>query len=164
MRDEEFREALLSVSDHLRFERADSFYELYKSVAVLYNVIITCIIMIALLISSVILINLASIYLAGKKRELVILRMNGFNVRMCKAYVACDALLTTTAGLVLGVLCGIPVAGRCVHIMERDYFQFVRDIQPWAWIFAVAAESLFALPCSFTVSPCGRSGIIKSRI
>ena len=71
--------------------------------------------------------------------------MNGFNVRMCKAYVACDALLTTTAGLVLGVLCGIPVAGRCVHIMERDYFQFVRDIQPWAWIFAVAAESLFAL-------------------
>ena len=29
--------------------------------------------------------------------------------------------------------------------MERDYFQFVRDIQPWAWIFAVATEALFAL-------------------
>ena len=145
MQDEAFREALSSVSDDLSFERADSFYEQYKSIAVTYNVIMIIITVIAVMISFVILINLANIYIARKKKELVILRMNGFSVRMCKAYVAYDALLTTTVGLVLGVLFGIPTANRCVHIMERDYFQFVRDIQPWAWIFAVATEALFAL-------------------
>ena len=143
--DADFRDALLSVSEDLTFERSDAFYEDYKSVAVTYNAIMIIITLGAVLISFVILINLANIYIARKKKELVILRMNGFSLFMCKAYVACDAMLVTTIGLVLGVIIGIPVANMSVHIMEREYLQFVRDVQPAAWIVAVAIEAFFAL-------------------
>ena len=145
MDDAAFRDALLSVSDGFTFERSDSFFEQYKSIAATYNIVVLSITGISVMISFVILINLANIYISRKKRELVILRMNGFSVRMCKAYVAYDAILTTVVGLVLGVLGGIPVAARSVHIMEREYFQFVRSIQPVAWLFAVVAEALFAV-------------------
>ncbi|MBQ3373594.1 MAG: ABC transporter permease [Oscillospiraceae bacterium] len=145
MQDEAFRDGLLSISDDLSFERADSFFEQYKSIAATYNMIVLLISGIAILISFVILINLANIYIARKKQELVILRINGFNVWMCKVYVAYDALVTTIIGLALGVLIGIPVASRAVRIMERDYFQFVRETQPIAWLFAVAVEAFFAM-------------------
>ncbi|MBR6452326.1 MAG: ABC transporter permease [Lachnospiraceae bacterium] len=145
MKDEDFRNEMLSVSDDLVFERGDAFYEDYKSVAVTYSAIMLVISSCAVLISIVILINLANIYVARKKRELVILRLNGFSLWMCKAYVACDALLVTGIGLFLGVIIGIPVARMSVHIMEREYLQFVREVQPLAWIFAVAIEAVFSL-------------------
>ena len=143
--EELLRKELLSVTEDLTFENSDAFYEEYKSVVVTYNAIMIGITVIAVLISFVILINLASIHITRKKRELVILRMNGFNLRMCKAYVAYDAILITTVGLVLGVIGGIPVANMSVHIMERDYLQFVRGAQPEAWIAAVVIEVFFTL-------------------
>ena len=136
---------LRTVSDDLNCERSDAFYEQYKLIAVAYNMVVLSITAIAVLISFVILINLAGLYIVKKKKELVNLRMNGFTLRMTKAYVMYEAIFTTAAGLVLGVLAGIPVASLAVRMMEKNSFQFVRDIQPAAWIIAVAVEAFFTL-------------------
>ena len=143
--EEQLLDELRTVSENLEFERSDAFYEQYKSIAVAYNVVVLVITAIAVLISFVILINLAGLYIVKKKKELVILRMNGFTLRMTKAYVMYEAIFTTAAGVALGVLAGIPVASLAVRMMEKNSFQFVRDVQPAAWIIACAVETVFAL-------------------
>ncbi len=139
------RDELLLISDRISFERADSFFEQFRSISFAYRMIVLAVIGIAILISFVILINLAKIYLAKKKRELIILRLNGFSVRMAKAYVAYEVLFITVVGLVLGVVAGIPLARVAVRVMEREYFQFVRDVQSTAWIIAVLVEAGFSV-------------------
>ena len=143
--EEKLREELLSVSDGLQFERADAFFEQYKSIALAYNMVVLVIIAIAVLISFVILIHLANIYMLKKKRELIILRMNGFSIRKTRAYVMYEAVFTTAVGLALGLLAGMPIAGKAVRVMEKAHVQFVRDLQPLAWVIAVAVETLFAV-------------------
>ena len=107
--------------------------------------VVLVIIAIAVLISFVILIHLANIYMLKKKRELIILRMNGFSIRKTRAYVMYEAVFTTAVGLALGLLAGMPIAGKAVRVMEKAHVQFVRDLQPLAWVIAVAVETLFAV-------------------
>ena len=48
-------------------------------------------------------------------------------------------------GLALGVVAGIPLAGVAVRVMEKEYFQFVREVQSTAWIIAVLVEAGFSV-------------------
>ena len=142
--DQTFRDALTAISPELSFERADSFFEQYRAIAFMYNAVVLGVTVIAILISFVILINLAAIFISRKKRELIIMRINGFSLRKTRAYLIREIAATTVIGMVLGVLCGIPGANLVVRFMETPDIMFVRDVQPVAWLIAVALEASFA--------------------
>lgn len=142
--DQLFRETLNRTAKNPGFERADSFFEQYRSIAFMFNTIVMAVTVIAILISFVILINLAAIFMARKKLELIIMLVNGFTIRETIGYIARETIATVAVGLLLGVLGGIPVGGAAIRVMETPDVQFVRDIQPVAWICAVLIEALFA--------------------
>ncbi|MCR5138451.1 MAG: hypothetical protein K6C12_15390 [Oscillospiraceae bacterium] len=143
--DQTLRDALMRVSPEIGFERADSFFEQYRSIAFMYNVVVLSVTVIAILITFVIFMNLSAIFISRKKRELIIMRINGFSLRRTRSYLIREIAATTVIGIALGVLAGIPTAGVVVRFMETPDIMFVREIQPLAWLIAAALESSFAV-------------------
>ncbi|MBP3853666.1 MAG: hypothetical protein J6D18_03765, partial [Erysipelotrichaceae bacterium] len=74
----EVKERLKEVSTELDYEDSDAFVVSYQSLSMTFNFIIAIMVVMAIVMSFMILTNLANIYLSRKKRELTVMRINGF--------------------------------------------------------------------------------------
>ena len=119
-------------------------YEKFKSIISLYNVIVFLMLGFAIIMSFMILTNLANIFVNRKKKELIVMRINGYSISKTKNYLSREAILTTVVGLILGVILGSHISTFAIKAMEQPDTQFVRDFNPRAWIIAIAIEVLFA--------------------
>ena len=142
---EKVEEELLAVSDNISFEAKDSYKTQFESSTKIYNIIVFVTIGIAILISFMILTNLANIYLTRKKTELTIMRVNGFRIKETKAYLSRESILTTAAGLALGVLVGSVLTPFAVGYMQPPDLEYIKSFQPVAWGAAVGLEALFSV-------------------
>ena len=83
-------------------------------------------------------------FLNQKKRELTIMRINGFTVGEVKRYVSLELVASTVIGILLGWGMGSLLSGRVILLMESDSIHFLRSIQWEAWIIAAALAALFS--------------------
>ena len=137
---------LLEIDENLSFNRPSEMMVRFESVNNLYNIVVYVMVAISILMSFMILTNLANIFINRKKKELIVMRINGFSIAKTKNYLIKETIITTVTGLVLGTGLGIIFfAKMAIKATEGIDIQFVRSIYPEAWIIAVALESLFAL-------------------
>lgn len=136
---------LQKISGNLTFDERSAFADQFESVSILYDIVIAISTGIAILMSLMILTNLANIFLNRKKNELIVMRVNGFSIKKTKGYLIRETVLTTILGVVFGVISGVVVANIVIKLIEQPILQFDRDFKPLAWIIAVAIEGVFAL-------------------
>ena len=136
---------LLAVNDDISFSEADEFAKKFESVSFLYNIIVFVTTGIAIIMSFMILTNLANIFLNRKKTELTVMRINGFSIKQTKGYLARETVVTTAAGVVLGVLLGSVFTPFIIKTVEQPDLQFIRTFHPAAWVAAVVMEVVFAV-------------------
>ena len=141
---DKLRNDLNAVNEDISFEVAAEFAKKFESVSFLYNLIVYVTTGIAILMSLMILSNLANIFLNRKKTELTVMRINGFSIKQTKGYLSKETIVTTVAGVALGVLGGAVLAPFIIKAMEQPDLQFIRNFHPAAWIIAVAIEAIFA--------------------
>ena len=149
--EEAFKTKLAEISPEFSPERADAFLNSMKGSFMLYNLIVAISIGIAVIMSFIILTNLANIFLSRKKKELTVMRINGFTIGQTIIYLARETVITVAVGLVLGVLFGLILAPFLVRILEPQDCQFIRSANWTAWIIAVVLETLFAFGINFRV-------------
>ena len=138
-------EELVAVSDNISFTASDDFRVKFDSASKLYNIIVYITTGIAILISFMILTNLANIYLTRKKTELTVMRVNGFTIKETKGYLSKESILTTAAGLILGVAVGAILTPLLIKGLQQPDLEFIKSFQPVAWGTAVGLEALFSL-------------------
>ena len=138
-------EELLAASDNVSFSYNGDFKTKFQSVTKLYNLLVIIVTGIAILISFMILTNLANIYLTRKKTELTVMRVNGFTIKETKGYLSKESLYTTIGGLALGVLAGAFLTPIVIKVVQQPDLEFVKAFQVLAWATAVALEALFAI-------------------
>ena len=137
-----------SVSGFDGFEsvnRADSGKTILASTASSVNITVLLFIFIAAIMAGVVLMNLTNIYIIQKKRELVIMRVNGFTVKEVIGYVLRETVLTTITGIILGIVTGSLVVYRIIRMLEQVMIQFERGVNPLSWIIAAAMTVLFTV-------------------
>ena len=142
---DKFEKDLLAAKDDVSFEVASEFVKKFESASLLYDLIVIVTTGIAILMSFMILSNLANIFLNRKKTELTVMRINGFSVKQTKGYLVRETVITTAIGVVLGVLAGAFGAPLIIRAMEQPDLQFARTFHVWAWVIAVALEVIFAI-------------------
>ena len=142
---EKLEEELLAVSDNISFEANNEFRTEYEAGTIIYDILVFTTTGIAILISFMILTNLANIYLTRKKTELTIMRVNGFRIKEAKGYLSRESILTTVAGLALGVAVGAVFTPFAINYMQQPDLEFVKTFQPVAWMTAVVLEALFSI-------------------
>ena len=107
------------------------------------NSVVVLFIIIAAVMALVVQLNLTNMYINGKKRELIIMRINGFTVKEVKQYVMRETVLTTILGIILGMGIGSTIAYRIIRILEQAIFQFDRSVNIIALIIAAVLTVIF---------------------
>ena len=91
-----------------------------------------------------ILLNLVNMYITQKKKELTIMRINGFTVRETIRYVSLELIVSTLIGIVIGLLLGLALGIRILTLIEGIGLHIIKDIQFEAWGVAALITVFFA--------------------
>ena len=117
----------------------------FDIMSMILNVIIVTLLILAAVMVYFILMNLTMTYIQRKSRELTVMRVNGFTTRECIRYAAWDLVLTTLAGVALGLFFGIRIASWIERMLEGPYAQFVREADWRTFLFSALITLFFSL-------------------
>ncbi len=109
------------------------------------NGVVVLMIVCAGLMAYFIQVNLTESYMIHKKKELTIMRINGFSVRECVRYASREMLVTSVLGIVLGVPIGAGFGYLIIRNAEAEYMQMVRSVDWRSVVFSVLITALFSL-------------------
>nr|MBQ6242765.1 ABC transporter permease [Lachnospiraceae bacterium] len=140
---------LKKLPDGMISEKANAFATRFDTFMKLYNAVVIGLTFMSILLSFLILTNLTNIFVSRKKRELIIMRVNGFSVKEDIGYLMRETVVITVLGLIVGVVAGIFVARMVISIMEQPDVQLVREPIVRAWVIATVLELLFAAVIDF---------------
>ena len=140
-----FLSMLASMEGSFVTERSDYYLNHLHGTFMLYNIIVVISISIAVIMSFIILTNLANIFLNRKKKELIVMRINGFSIKQTINYLTKETIITSVCGLILGVIFGILLTPPLLKIIEPTDCTFVRSIHWNAWLIAFLIEGLFTI-------------------
>ena len=136
---------LTKIAGFESYSRSDSDKALFASTSTLVTAIVALFIFMAAVMAGVVLTNLTNTYILQKKRELTIMRINGFTVREVIAYVTRETVLTTATGIIAGVAMGAMIAYRITRALETAFVQYNRSVCLPAWAYGVVITAFFTI-------------------
>ena len=80
-----------------------------------------------------------------KKKELTIMRINGFSTPECIRYAATELVISTIIGILLGIVLGRVLSYLAIRMIEQSYLQMVRTIDWRSVIFSSLITACFSL-------------------
>ncbi len=136
--------SLRKVKGFTSMSRSDTSRALFASISAVLNGVIVLLIVLAAIMASVVLLNLANLYVMQKKKELCIMRINGFTISETTMYAAKEVIITTIAGILAGLLSGMGLAYWIIRTLEQPHIQLVRTPDPMSLILSAGITLLFA--------------------
>ena len=94
-----------------RLETFDSFISISRFTVILMTAM-------AFMMAYFIILNLVNIFVNQKKKELTIMRINGFTVKEAKNYLRYEMIATTVIGIILGIIIGALLAYKIIVLLE----------------------------------------------
>ena len=119
--------------------------ESIESITSITNSIAVIMVFIAGLMSYFILLNLVNMNISQKKRELTVMRINGFSIREVKAYIQKESIASTVIGIAIGLLLGQLLSVRVITLVEGVNIFFMKNIQWGAWLISATITAAFAV-------------------
>ena len=114
-----------------------------EKVVLIFTGIAGIMVLAAGLMAYFILLNINKMYITQKTRELSIMRINGFTVGEVKKYILMETVVTTAAGILIGLTAGSVMGYVVIRFIETSYVQFVRSVSFVSWGLAVAITVFF---------------------
>ena len=109
------------------------------------GVLVIIMIVIAGLMAFFILMNLSGSYMIHKKKELTIMRINGYTAKECIRYAATELIVTTILGILIGLLIGTPLGYWIQLMMEMPDSQLVRGVNVGSILLSILITAIFSL-------------------
>ncbi|MBQ6560223.1 MAG: FtsX-like permease family protein [Erysipelotrichaceae bacterium] len=139
-----FEEDLSGINRDIGFDTPDSFVLRTSSISKMYSIIIIIMIVIAIILSFMILLNMTNIYISKKRKEVIIMRINGFSYKDTIVYLIRETILTTILGIVFGIILGYFLAPLLISFCQSADNQFITEFNVKAWAIASGIEIVFA--------------------
>lgn len=139
------RSALSKSSGFLCYTASDEARARHQTVADMLDKMVYVMIGTAGLMAAVVLLNLVMIQLNQKKRELTVMRVNGFTIGETVGYILKENILTTAIGILLGLLSGQVASHIILSSLERVELQMIRGPIPEAYLFSALITLFFAI-------------------
>lgn len=95
-------DGIVSISDYYATSK-----ESFDSFAAIFVLVVGVYILLAILMALVVVMNLIVMFIREKKREIIILMINGFERRDAKRYIYLDTIFLTIIGMIFGLILGV---------------------------------------------------------
>ena len=142
---EDLKADLKEIKGYNSLGRSDTSRALFASISTILNALIVGLIIMAAMMALFVLLNLANMYLLQKKRELTIMRINGFTIKEVKRYVATETYITTAVGILLGFALGGGMAYKIIRSLEQPHIQLIRSISIPGWALAAVITAAMSI-------------------
>ncbi|MDO4806954.1 MAG: hypothetical protein Q4A07_06875 [Coriobacteriales bacterium] len=139
------REALSKIDGYssLVDDRANASYA-YDELNGIMNTVVLIYLILSALMALMVLLNLDIMFVDEKKRELIVLMINGFSTREAKAYIYRDSIVLTILGILLGVVLGAVMGGITVYALEPSLAYWIKGFNVVAGLAGIIGAGLFA--------------------
>ncbi|MBE6529518.1 MAG: FtsX-like permease family protein [Ruminococcaceae bacterium] len=124
---------------------ADSSKSVIETSMSMLTIVTILFIFIAGVMAGVVQLNLTNMYVLQKKREMTVMRINGFTVKEVIGYILRETVLTTILGILLGIAAGAGAGYSIVRTLEQSFLQLKRSPDILAWGIAAAITVLFTI-------------------
>jgi putative ABC transport system permease protein len=122
-----------------------SFIDIFNDVLQSLDFVVLVLIISAGALAFVVLLNLTSINITERVRELATIEVLGFYDREVSAYVYRENAILTVLGTALGLLLGRALHLYVILTAETDIMMFVRDIHPVSFLYAILLTLFFSV-------------------
>ena len=119
-------------------------YRNFETFSTVSNAVVLIYMILAILMAIVVLLNLNAMFIEEKKRELIVLMINGFSVKDAQHYVSNDSIVLTAVGIILGIILGCIMGSITVGSIEPSTASFVKAIDAKAVIAGIIGSSMLA--------------------
>ena len=99
----------------------------------------------AALMAIVVLLNLNVMFIDEKKRELIVLMINGFSVKDARHYISYDNIVLTALGIIVGLILGCIMGSVTVASIEPSTGVFIKSVDAWAVIIGIVGSAVLAI-------------------
>ena len=109
-----------------------------------FNYVVLLLTGVAIMMSIFILANLTNIFVSRRRKELIIMRVNGFSVKQCIRFLTREAIITSILGFIIAIILGASISRFLVGVIEQPDVMLYRNFQPLSWLIAIVLEAIFA--------------------
>jgi len=120
-------------------------YKNFETFSKVSSAVVAIYLALAALMSIVVLLNLNVMFIEEKKRELIVLMINGFSVKDAKHYISYDSIVLTALGIVVGIVLGCVMGSVTVASIEPPTGVFVKAVDAWAVIIGIGGSAILAI-------------------
>ena len=117
-------------------------FEMFSSVS---GAVVAIYLALAALMAVVVLLNLNVMFIEEKKRELIVLMINGFSVKDARHYISYDNIVLTALGIVAGIVLGCIMGSITVAAIEPSTGVFVKSPDGWAIAIGILGSAVLAI-------------------
>lgn len=140
-----FSEELSQITGVTEIVSNTEYYDAAMKAAASLRLINAVLIVTAGIMAYFILLNLANMYINQKKRELTVMRVNGFTTGEVIAYVVREAVVTTIAGIIVGIAVGSIFAYAIVKFIEQRHAGFDTTPSFSGWLYSAGLTALYSV-------------------
>ena len=145
MEEEKLLTELKQLAGFEDYTPSDEGKTMFQAATSVINIVVLLFILMAAVMAGVVLMNLTNIYILQKKRELTVMRINGFTTKEVIAYVTRETVFTTILGILLGFAVGSLVGYRIIRALEQSFIQLERGVCYAAWGYAAIMTLFFTV-------------------
>ena len=120
-------------------------YRNFETFSTVSNAVVLIYMILAILMAIVVLLNLNAMFIEEKKRELIVLMINGFSVKDARHYISYDNIVLTALGIIVGILLGWLMGDITVASIEPVTGVFIKDCDLWAVLIGIIGSALLAI-------------------
>lgn len=120
-------------------------YGSFETFSTVSGAVVAIYLVLAVLMAIVTLLNLNIMCINEKKRELIVLMINGFSVHDAKRYIYNDTIVLTILGILVGLLVGCIMGTITVGSIEPSTATFIKGVDLIAIVVGILGSALLSL-------------------
>ena len=147
--EEEMKDLVSDVKGYKSIKTTESIRKLHEDSMSALSLVTVVMAVAAAMMAYFVLLNLTNMYLNRKKKELVVMRINGFTVKEVIRYVAMETVITTIGGILMGLVFESVLGDWIVRSIEQPQICFYHRIDYPGWIWSALITLVYAVGISF---------------
>ena len=130
-------EGVISVYDTK--EEGDMLFDAISSVI---EVIVTTFVALSIIMACIIILNLLMMFVSEKKRELIVMMINGYDRGSVKKYIYGDTIFLTIMGSIIGTVVGVMVGFMTLKLFSSDCVILMHKFSMSVCVICIAATGI----------------------